>query len=54
MESANCDVLVQSLPLGSARWLVVVVALYTAATMRRSSLTEGAATSAALLVCENS
>jgi uncharacterized membrane protein YfcA len=44
--------LVKSLPLDAVRWLVVVVVLYTAVTMWRSSLTEAAVTRAVLLADE--
>jgi uncharacterized membrane protein YfcA len=40
--------LVKSLPLDAVRWLVVVVVLYTAATMWRSSLAEAVVTKAVL------
>jgi uncharacterized membrane protein YfcA len=41
--------LVRSLPLDAVRWLVVVVVLYTAVTMWRSSLSKTPATRAVLL-----
>ena len=41
--------LVKSLPLDAVRWLVVVVVLYTAVTMWRSSLSKTPATRAVLL-----
>jgi uncharacterized membrane protein YfcA len=45
--------LVKSLPLDAVRWLVVVVVLYTAVTMWRSSLTDATVTRAALLADES-
>jgi uncharacterized membrane protein YfcA len=45
--------LVRSLPLDAVRWLVVVVVLYTAVTMWRSSLADAAVTRPALLASES-